>query len=75
VYILLSYPGSAQKGAQLCGCARRVGPLAAQELLCFQWCGAKCACSLIIAREEALMWSMAGAKGLSLIQAIGAPGV
>jgi hypothetical protein len=31
--------------------------------------------ALLVAREEALMWSMAGAKGLSLLQAIGAPGV
>jgi hypothetical protein len=31
--------------------------------------------TLLVAREEALLWSMAGAKGLSLLQAIGAPGV
>jgi hypothetical protein len=31
--------------------------------------------ALLVAREEALLWSMAGAKGLSLLQAIGAPEV
>jgi hypothetical protein len=31
--------------------------------------------ALQMAREEALLWTVAGAKGLSLLQAMGAPGV
>jgi hypothetical protein len=31
--------------------------------------------AFLVAREEALLWSMVGAKGLSLLQAIGAPEV
>jgi hypothetical protein len=30
---------------------------------------------LQLAREEALVWTMAGAKGLSLLQAVGTVGV
>jgi hypothetical protein len=32
------------------------------------------AAALLAAREEALLWTMAGARGLSLLQAIAAPG-
>jgi hypothetical protein len=31
--------------------------------------------ALLVARDEALLWSMDEAKGLSLLQAIGTPGV
>jgi hypothetical protein len=30
--------------------------------------------ALQMAREEALLWTVAGAKGLSLLQAVGTPG-
>jgi hypothetical protein len=31
--------------------------------------------ALLVAKEEALMWSMAGARGISLLQSIGTPGL
>jgi hypothetical protein len=31
--------------------------------------------ALLVAREEALMWTLAGAKGMSLLQAVGTLGV
>jgi hypothetical protein len=31
--------------------------------------------ALLVAKEEALLWTMARAKGLSLLQAIGTPGM
>jgi hypothetical protein len=39
----------------------------------FQGASPSVAAVLQVAREEALMWTLAGAKGLSLLQALRAP--